>query len=1160
MCAGKQVVKTNSLAYLHPGLAQQWYMTKNGNLTAETVYASSHRAVWWQCSTVSDHVWSAKIVDRLQNEAFPCPFCSHRRLHPTNSLAALYPDLVAQWHPSKNGTATPDRVIAGSGEYAWWKCPNGPDHEWSAQIYSRMTGVGCPFCAGRNVSESNALAVLYPDLAAQWHPTQNGARTPDQVVIGSQQQVWWKCPKGPDHEWRTSVAKRTKDKRGCPCCSGRKVSITNCVATVHPALAKEWHPTKNGTLTPEQVVAGSEKKIWWQCSINPLHEWPAMAADRVRGSGCPSCGHGWTLERIRVFVQAIQQHIQTFTSAELYLLFQQNGLLTPKAAYRGFIRALATGRFPQKELEKFAQEEPSLVDMFFSDPQYTLEAYQRGGEESYEDELPVNIFPEIQDDHHLALDSQTLPLVEASDVLDALSSRVISSSDEEAVEFLTTSAVAKLWKHAFHDAGTAVSQARAFHGDTYAETVAQRFLHEYDTVQSLAIPEGYAFQVNGQQALPNLMQRLVVVRLLQQKRIGNWSGTGAGKTLSAILASRVTHARFTLICCPNSVVDAWASSIRAVFPDSIVATKTLTPDWSTLCKETPECGERTTQPKYLVVNYEAFQQLGSAATVQALLSNESLDFIVIDEIHYAKQRQVEDMTRRRQLIMALVSEAGKKNADLYILALSATPVINNLQEGKSMLELVTGLAHDDIGTTATVANCMSLHQKLVQRGIRWMPEYDLEYDQLEIPVDCSMYLGDIRTQRNTGSVLQLEQILTRARLPVIREHIKPKTLIYSHLIQGIDKLLYEGLIQDGWRVGFYTGEEKSGLKQFIDGDVDVLIGSSAISTGIDRLQHVCNHLIINVLPWTHAEFEQLKGRLYRQGQAQHKVTMVIPLTSAQVNGEDWSWCESKLQRLRFKKSVADAAIDGVVPEGHLRTPAQAYQDVMRWLERLEAGNVVEVSRAPAYIPPISENDLDASHTRYGDFSSMNRLWNQAKSETTHVRLAAHPEEWAAYHAHYREARKEWTIVPFEEMLQWLKKRQGYVVGDFGCGEAQIAETLSGTHIVYSFDHVAINEQVIACDIAHVPLEDEILDVAVFSLSLMGANFTEYLREARRTLKLDGHLHIYEATSRFTDRASFCKGLQALGFDVLKVEDIWKFTHIHVIKSDRHSSDECLLTF
>lgn len=71
--------------------------------------------------------------------------------------------------------------------------------------------------------------------------------------------------------------------------------------------------------------------------------------------------------------------------------------------------------------------------------------------------------------------------------------------------------------------------------------------------------------------------------------------------------------------------------------------------------------------------------------------------------------------------------------------------------------------------------------------------------------------------------------------------------------------------------------------------------------------------------------------------------------------------------------------------------------------------------------------------------------------------------------------------------------------------------------------------------AHVPMEDETLDVAVFSLSLMGANFTDYLREAWRLLKLDGHLHIYEATSRFTDRAEFVAGLKRLGFSVAAVE-------------------------
>ncbi|MBV9452551.1 MAG: methyltransferase domain-containing protein [Rubrobacter sp.] len=367
----------------------------------------------------------------------------------------------------------------------------------------------------------------------------------------------------------------------------------------------------------------------------------------------------------------------------------------------------------------------------------------------------------------------------------------------------------------------------------------------------------------------------------------------------------------------------------------------------------------------------------------------------------------------------------------------------------------------------------------------------------------------------------------------------------------------EALEEDGWKVGFYTGEEKSGLEGFLSGDVDVLIGSSSIGTGVDGLQHVCNRLIVNVLPWTAAEFEQLKGRIYRQGQRQDKVTMVIPLTFAEVNGECWSWCESKMHRLRFKKSIADAAVDGVVPEGHLRTPAQAYQDVMAWLERLETGETQVISRPKisASLPETDPTDVEWRKHRYGDFSRMNRTWNQSRSEVTDKRLQANPEEWVQYHTLYRETRKEWPVIPFEEMIRWCKKRSGYVIGDFGCGEAKLAEAVSDRHTIYSFDHVAINDDVIACDMVHIPLDDETLDVAIFSLSLMGENFTDYLKEAHRALKLDGQLHVIEATSRFTDRDKFVRALQGLGFNVFPAQDLWKFTHIQAQKSELQSREE-----
>ena len=129
----------------------------------------------------------------------------------------------------------------------------------------------------------------YPDLVAQWHPTKNGVVSPEQVFAGSSRRCWWKCPAGPDHEWRTTVNNRTSAGMGCPCCSGRKLSVTNSLAALHLDIAAQWHPTKNGAVTAKQVVAGSHKKCWWQCPEGCDHEWEAMVITRTGGGkGRPS--------------------------------------------------------------------------------------------------------------------------------------------------------------------------------------------------------------------------------------------------------------------------------------------------------------------------------------------------------------------------------------------------------------------------------------------------------------------------------------------------------------------------------------------------------------------------------------------------------------------------------------------------------------------------------------------------------------------------------------------------------------------------------------------------------------------------------------------------------------------------------------------------------
>lgn len=69
----------------------------------------------------------------------------------------------------------------------------------------------------------------------------------------------------------------------------------------------------------------------------------------------------------------------------------------------------------------------------------------------------------------------------------------------------------------------------------------------------------------------------------------------------------------------------------------------------------------------------------------------------------------------------------------------------------------------------------------------------------------------------------------------------------------------------------------------------------------------------------------------------------------------------------------------------------------------------------------------------------------------------------------------------------------------GCGEAQLASRL--TNKVHSFDLVKHNDNITVADISNVPLDKNSVDVVVFSLSLMGTNFEDFLKEGSRIVKL-----------------------------------------------------------
>jgi very-short-patch-repair endonuclease len=223
----------------------------------------------------------------------------------------MLPGILAEWHFEKNHGVSPESVNVN--QKVWWQCRgdrlnctescNHP-HEWRTCINSRFANdgtrkVGCPYCSnnGKSLCPCRSLLSKRPDLAQQFHPTKNGLLTPQDVSTQSSTMVVWICTSKSNctdlcentHEWPARVSSRVNGD-GCPYCStGGTDTVCPCQSLLarRPDLAGQFHPTKNGFLTPQDISIRSKKKVWWigDCS----HEYNAAIYTRTRGSGCPKC-------------------------------------------------------------------------------------------------------------------------------------------------------------------------------------------------------------------------------------------------------------------------------------------------------------------------------------------------------------------------------------------------------------------------------------------------------------------------------------------------------------------------------------------------------------------------------------------------------------------------------------------------------------------------------------------------------------------------------------------------------------------------------------------------------------------------------------------------------------------------------------------------------
>ena len=643
---------------------------------------------------------------------------------------------------------------------------------------------------------------------------------------------------------------------------------------------------------------------------------------------------------------------------------------------------------------------------------------------------------------------------------------------------------------------------------------------------------------------PSLMQRLAVIQLKKNRVFANWCGTGAGKTNSALIASRETNSRIIVIICPNSVKESWEDAIKAIYPNNsnIINYHSI--------KDITEFDRGIFN--YIIINYDKFSlnnKNQGKPMIDKLLSLNKIDFICIDEIQFVKANSDVE-SNRRECLKYFRLESEKQNPNVYVYGMTATPVINSIYEAKSLIELITAKEHPEIGSITTINNCYLANKWLSIIGFRFIPNYGINMDEKFISINGDSLVEDIVKAR---TFLDFESILIDLKLndeQVIKE-LTPGTIIYCQYKKEIVNKILQKLRDLNISFLTYTGTEdtktrESNKKAFINHKVDILLATSPISTGVDGLQKVSNKIIVISYPWTGAEWDQLIGRINRQGSCFDKVTIIHPQVYIHTNNGEWNYDERRWNIIKNKKTLSDVVVDG-----HLDSIYKLDRNkfVKRLIQELQEG-------INDYHP--ERNDIKVNYTfteqEYKKSESIikdiHQKANTSTSKHMHDWFINNPNAWKEYHKQREISKSTWEEDPVDVIGKEINERNDTnIIADLGCGLAKLSRIIKTPNKVISVDHYSEDPNVIKADISDLSehITDNSIDITVFCLSLWGTNYLDYIKEAYRITSKRGFMYIIEPNNEF-DFDKLKEDVKQLGFNKICETIRGKFTYLTFIKN------------
>ena len=178
-------------------LDMHWH--KDNENSPWNILASSARTyVTIQCDKKPYHVYTQAASSFTKG--IGCPYCINRKVHPHDSLAVLYPEVIDRW--SDKNDKSPYEYSPHSEIKVWLKCPSGKHGDYLQKIANAVIyEFRCPDCSLEETSKR---------MKGQGSPFWKGGINGENDTLRHRREY---------KIWRTSVYKR--DDYTCQCCGKR---------------------------------------------------------------------------------------------------------------------------------------------------------------------------------------------------------------------------------------------------------------------------------------------------------------------------------------------------------------------------------------------------------------------------------------------------------------------------------------------------------------------------------------------------------------------------------------------------------------------------------------------------------------------------------------------------------------------------------------------------------------------------------------------------------------------------------------------------------------------------------------------------------------------------------------------------------------------------